>query len=99
MQSFQYRKIFQGGNFVMQTDGVQITWLGHATFKIVSPGGKVVLIDPWVTSNPLCPAELKTFEKVDLMLVSHGHFDHIADAVDIAKAKKPTVTAIVELAG
>jgi L-ascorbate metabolism protein UlaG (beta-lactamase superfamily) len=83
----------------MQTNGVHITWLGHATFKIVSPGGKVILIDPWVSSNPLCPAELKTFEKVDLMLVSHGHFDHIADAVDIAKATKPTVAAIVELAG
>jgi L-ascorbate metabolism protein UlaG (beta-lactamase superfamily) len=83
----------------MQTNGVHITWLGHATFKIVTPGGKVVLIDPWVTSNPLCPAELKTFEKVDLMLVSHGHFDHVADAVEIAKATKPTVAAIVELAG
>jgi len=83
----------------MQTNGVQITWLGHAAFKIVTPGGKVVLIDPWVTSNPLCPAELKKFEKVDLMLVSHGHFDHIADAVDIAKATKPRVAAIVELAG
>ena len=83
----------------MQTNGVHITWLGHATFKITTPGGKVVLIDPWVTSNPLCPAELKNFEKVDLMLVSHGHFDHIADAVEIAKATKPTVAAIVELAG
>jgi L-ascorbate metabolism protein UlaG (beta-lactamase superfamily) len=83
----------------MQTNGVHITWLGHAAFKIVTPGGKVVLIDPWITSNPLCPAELKKFEKVDLMLVSHGHFDHIADAVDIANATKPTVAAIVELAG
>ncbi|HXX79656.1 MAG TPA: metal-dependent hydrolase [Ktedonobacteraceae bacterium] len=83
----------------MQTNGVHITWLGHATFKIVTPGGKVVLIDPWVSSNPRCPDELKTFKKVDLMLVSHGHFDHIADAVDIAKATKPTVAAIVELAG
>ena len=83
----------------MQTNGVQITWLGHAAFKIVTPGGKVVLIDPWIISNPLCPEELKTFEKVDLMLVSHGHFDHIADAVEIAKATKPTVAAIVELAG
>ncbi len=65
----------------------------------MSPEGKVVLIDPWVSSNPLCPAELQAFEKVDLMLVSHGHFDHIADAVNIAKATKPTVAAIVELAG
>jgi L-ascorbate metabolism protein UlaG (beta-lactamase superfamily) len=83
----------------MQTNGVQITWLGHAAFKIVTPGGKVILIDPWIISNPLCPTELKTFDKVDLMLISHGHFDHIADAVDIAKATKPTVAAIVELVG
>jgi len=83
----------------MQTNGVHITWLGHATFKIATPGGKVVLIDPWVTSNPLCPAELKTFEKVDLMLVSHGHFDHIAVAVAIAKATNPRLAGIVELAG
>src|SRR5215471_21768722 len=82
----------------MQTNGVRITWLGHATFKIVTPGGKVVLIDPWVTTNPKCPDELKTFEKVDLMLVSHGHFDHVADAVSIAKATNPQVAAIVELA-
>ena len=53
----------------MQTNGVHITWLGHATVKITTPGGKVVLIDPWITSNPVCPAELKTIEKVDLMLV------------------------------
>jgi L-ascorbate metabolism protein UlaG (beta-lactamase superfamily) len=83
----------------MQTNGVHITWLGHATVKITTPGGKVVLIDPWITSNPVCPAELKTIEKVNLMLVSHGHFDHIADAVEIAKATKPTVAAMVELAG
>jgi L-ascorbate metabolism protein UlaG (beta-lactamase superfamily) len=82
----------------MQTNGVRITWLGHATFKITSPSGKVVLIDPWV-NNPVCPAEMKTIDKVDLMLVSHGHFDHVADAVSIAQATKPTVAAMVELAG
>jgi L-ascorbate metabolism protein UlaG (beta-lactamase superfamily) len=82
----------------MQTNGVRITWLGHATFKITSPSGKVVLIDPWV-NNPVCPAEMKTVDKVDLMLVTHGHFDHVADAVNIAKATKPQVAAMVELAG
>lgn len=82
----------------MQTNGVRITWLGHATFKITSPHGKVVMIDPWV-NNPVCPAEQKNIDKVDLMLVSHGHFDHVADAVSIAKATKPQVAAMVELAG
>lgn len=82
----------------MQTNGVRITWLGHATFKITSPSGKVVLIDPWV-NNPVCPTEMKNIDRVDLMLVTHGHFDHVADAVSIAKATKPQVAAMVELAG
>jgi L-ascorbate metabolism protein UlaG (beta-lactamase superfamily) len=83
----------------MQLNGVQITWLGHATFKVTTPGGKVVLIDPWTFQNPACPEGLKRVDKVDLMLVTHGHFDHMGDAVDIAKATKPTTVAIVELAG
>lgn len=83
----------------MQMNGVQIQWLGHATFKITSPQGKVVLIDPWTHGNPACPEEQKQIDKVDLMLVSHGHFDHIGDAVSIALATKPTCVAIVELAG
>jgi L-ascorbate metabolism protein UlaG (beta-lactamase superfamily) len=83
----------------MQMDGVQIQWLGHATFKITSPQGKVILIDPWTHGNPACPEELKQVDHVDLMLVSHGHFDHIGDAVSIALATKPTCVAIVELAG
>src|SRR5437763_15127833 len=83
----------------MQLNGAQITWLGHATFKITSPQGKIILIDPWTQQNPACPANLKNVDKVDLMLVSHGHSDHIGDAVNIAKATNPTCVAIVELAG
>jgi L-ascorbate metabolism protein UlaG (beta-lactamase superfamily) len=83
----------------MQLNGAQITWLGHATFKITSPQGKIILIDPWTHQNPACPANLKNVDKVDLMLVSHGHSDHIGDAVNIAKATNPTCVAIVELAG
>jgi L-ascorbate metabolism protein UlaG (beta-lactamase superfamily) len=86
-------------DYKMNMQGVQITWLGHATFKITSSQGKVILIDPWTQKNPACPAEWKKIDKVDLMLVTHGHFDHIGDAVEIAKATKPTVVTIVELAG
>lgn len=83
----------------IQMNGVQITWLGHATFKFTTPEGKIVLIDPWTQKNPATPDEFKRIDRVDLMLVTHGHSDHIGDAIDIAKATKPTCVAIVELAG
>lgn len=83
----------------MQMNGVQITWLGHATFKFTTPEGKIVLIDPWTQKNPATPDKFKRIDRVDLMLVTHGHSDHIGDAIDIAKATKPTCVAIVELAG
>jgi len=83
----------------MQLDlkGTRITWLGHATFLIDTAAGKTILIDPWVMGNPKTPERLKQFEKIDLMLCTHGHFDHIGDAVELAKKHKPTVVGIFEL--
>lgn len=75
----------------------KITWLGHATFRIESPQGKVVVIDPWVSENPSCPKEKAEFAKIDLMLVTHGHFDHIGDAVALGKKHNPNVVAIYEI--
>ena len=66
----------------------EILWLGQAATKITTPGGKVIVIDPWLTSNPKTPAAFKKLEalgKVDLILVTHGHFDHMADAAALAK--------------
>jgi L-ascorbate metabolism protein UlaG (beta-lactamase superfamily) len=64
-----------------------LTWYGHAAFKIVTPEGHVLLIDPWITnpSNPKGKDDLAAITKADLILVTHGHFDHIGDTVDIAK--------------
>lgn len=76
--------------------GNRLTWLGHATFRVTTPNGKVIVIDPWVESNPMCPAELKRFERIDTLLITHGHFDHIADAVDLARQFNPQVVAIFE---
>lgn len=76
---------------------VSLTWVGHGTWKAKSAKGKQILIDPWVMNNPAAPPSLKKIDHLDLMLVSHGHGDHIGDAVEIAKATKPKIVTIVEL--
>ncbi len=67
---------------------VELQWFGQAAFKITTPGGKVILIDPFITKNPKTPEALKDLGKlgkVDLILLTHGHGDHIGDTVEIAK--------------
>jgi L-ascorbate metabolism protein UlaG (beta-lactamase superfamily) len=76
---------------------VSFTWLGHGTWKARSAKGKEVLIDPWVMNNPVTPAHLKTVDKCDLMLITHAHFDHIGDALEIARKTKPKIITIAEL--
>jgi L-ascorbate metabolism protein UlaG (beta-lactamase superfamily) len=83
----------------MDLKGVKLSWLGHATFRMQTPGGKTVVVDPWVMGNPLCPEAEKKLSKVDAMLCTHGHFDHIADAVEIGKRQNPKVVGIFELCG
>lgn len=71
-----------------QTGKVEILWLGQAATKITSPGGKVIVIDPWLTGNPKTPAQYKNLDalgKVDLILVTHAHGDHLGDAPELAK--------------
>jgi L-ascorbate metabolism protein UlaG (beta-lactamase superfamily) len=75
---------------------VDIRWLGHATFMLES-GGTSVLIDPFLSQNPKAAAQPDELEP-DVILLTHGHFDHILDAVDIAKRAGCTVVAITELA-
>ena len=67
----------------------EVLWLGQAAFRIKSPGGKTIVIDPWITGGPKAPAPYKTdlaaLGKVDLLLVTHAHVDHIGDAPALAK--------------
>jgi L-ascorbate metabolism protein UlaG (beta-lactamase superfamily) len=78
-------------------DTLAITWLGHATFLLRTPGGKRVLFDPWLTGNPSCPDALKKPPKADVILVSHGHFDHVDDLLLCARDSGATVVGIFEL--
>lgn len=81
----------------MKLNGIKLTWLGHATFLIETPSGKKILIDPWVMNNPVTPAANKKFDKIDVMLCTHGHGDHIGDAVALAKTHDPKVIGVYEL--
>ena len=74
---------------------MEITWLGHGTFQFVLPSGEHILIDPWTQGNPKYPEGL-VIDKIDLMLITHGHFDHIHDAVPLAGKHSPQVGAIYE---
>ena len=74
---------------------MRITWLGHGTFQFELPSGEIFVMDPWTEGNPAHPAGY-TFSRVDAILISHGHFDHIHDAVPLAKKFSPQVVAIYE---
>ena len=78
-------------------DKLSITWFGHATFLLRTPGGKRVLFDPWFTSNPSCPEAMKKPPKADVILASHGHFDHIEDLILSARDSGAPVVGIFEL--
>jgi L-ascorbate metabolism protein UlaG (beta-lactamase superfamily) len=83
---------------IRRMSGLSITWLGHSTFTLITPGGTRIVTDPWLDSNPACPADMKRIDAADLILLSHGHFDHSGDVVNVARATNAPVVAIFELA-
>ncbi len=74
-----------------------LTWLGHGTFLFMTPQGRRILVDPWVKGNPACPEDKKTLPALDLILATHGHFDHVGDAVEIAETSGAPVVGCFEV--
>ena len=76
---------------------LSFTWLGHATFLFRSPGGRRILIDPWIATNPATPDSAKKIGELDAILLTHAHDDHTADAMALARATGAQVVAPYEL--
>src|SRR3954469_14064833 len=74
---------------------MQITWLGHGTFLFELPSGQTIVMDPWTDGNPAYPAGFE-IRRVDTICITHGHFDHIHDAVALAQKFSPEIVAIYE---
>jgi L-ascorbate metabolism protein UlaG (beta-lactamase superfamily) len=77
--------------------GVKVAYLGHSAFKLISPQGVIILIDPFLKNNPKTPADQKEVDRADLILVTHGHGDHLGDTVSIAQKTNASAVAIAEL--
>ena len=80
-------------------DNGTLTWLGHAAFRLDSPGGKRIYIDPFLNGNPTCPPHEVEPERVDAILLTHGHDDHLGDTIALAQRFSCPVFAQVELRG
>lgn len=78
--------------------GTRVTWLGHATVLVQTPKGTNILIDPFIKTNPKYPKKFELPKSIQYVLLTHGHGDHISDAVPVAKKHKSNVVAIYELA-
>jgi L-ascorbate metabolism protein UlaG (beta-lactamase superfamily) len=77
----------------------ELTWYGHAAFKLTTPSGKVLLIDPWLTNpvNKSGKEDLASLDKANLILITHGHFDHVGNSVEIAQKTGARLVSTIDL--
>ena len=78
---------------------VPVTWLGHASFRVDSPEGTRIYVDPFLNGNPKCPESELEPERVDVVALTHGHGDHLGDTVELGKKFSPEIVALLELNG
>jgi len=74
-----------------------LTWLGHASFRLDTPHGTRIYIDPWLSDNPACPDTEHEPEHVDAVLVTHGHVDHVGSVMHLWERHRPPVVAPLEV--
>ncbi len=75
-----------------------ITWLGHGSWRMTTPRGTIIYLDPWISENPACPITLDDIDRADLVCVTHGHSDHLGNAIEIVKATGATLVTLPEVA-
>ncbi len=77
-------------------NGLEIRWLGHSAFRIKTPGDKIIYVDPWL-DNPVAPPDAKLTNRADLIVLTHGHFDHFGNTLELASQLNSRVVCNFEI--
>ena len=75
-----------------------IKWLGHGSWQMVTPKSTIIYLDPWIKGNPACPITLDDIETADIICVTHGHSDHLGNAIELVHKTGATLVTLPEVA-